>query len=52
MFSNGVRKSVKELYVPVYNYEFDTTKNKYPKVGCLKVENAQIAFGDGVVSKI
>lgn len=48
----GFRKSLNELYVHVYNYNKDTLTKKYPKVGFFKVESAQIAFGDGVVSKI
>ena len=46
------RKSIKELYVPVYNYQYSYENGKYNQVGCLKVENTQIAFGDGVISKI
>lgn len=48
----GFRKSLNELNIDVYSYEFDYVKKQYTKVGTFKVENAQIAFGDGVISKI
>lgn len=55
----GFRKSLSELNVPVYCYAKDIPKSSskyistpYPIAGYFKVENALIAFGDGVISKI
>jgi len=48
----GFRKNPKDLIIPVYSWEKDLITETYPKVGFFKIENAQIAFGDGVISKI
>jgi hypothetical protein len=46
------RKDIKSFYVDVYSYIYDQKAGEYTKIGCFKVENAQIAFGDGIISKI
>lgn len=44
----GFRKNPNKFKVPVYNYDTEDSV----VIGFFKIENAQIAFGDGVISKI
>ncbi len=47
----GFRKNPRDFTVPVYNWDTDSTGD-YIMIGHFEVKNAQIAFGDGVISKI